>query len=71
MPKDQPQKPTFWNIVLSTIAAAVGVQSRKNHEQDFKSGNIYTYIAAGMIFTILFIIGVIVIVKIVLKSNGI
>lgn len=64
------KKPGFWHIVLTTMAAAFGVQSRKNHETDFKRGNIYTYIAAGVIFTVLFIIGVAIVVSMVMKSNG-
>ena len=52
------------------MAAAFGVQTRKNLETDFKHGNIYSYIAAGIIFTILFIAVVFTIVQAVLKSNG-
>jgi hypothetical protein len=64
------KEPSFWKIVLSTMAAAFGVQTRKNLETDFKHGNIYSYIAAGIIFTILFIAVVFTIVQAVLKSNG-
>lgn len=68
--EERNQSPGFWQIVLSTIAAAVGVQNRKNHEQDFKHGNIYVYIASGIIFTILFVLSMIFIVNLVLESNG-
>lgn len=61
-------KPTFWQIVSSTLAAAVGVQSSKNRERDFSGGNIYTYIAAGVIFTAIFVVVMIVIVKTVLSN---
>lgn len=61
-------KPTFWQIVSSTLAAAFGVQSSKNRERDFSGGNIYTYIAAGVIFTAVFVIVMIVIVKAVLAN---
>lgn len=64
-------KPTFLQIVLSTCAAAFGVQSNKNRERDFNSGNIYTYIAAGVIFTAIFVTVIIVVVKLVLRSSGI
>ena len=67
---DKPQKPSFWQIMLSTIAAAFGVQSKNNQERDFKHGNIYTYIAAGIIFTLLFITVVTILVQTVLSSNG-
>jgi hypothetical protein len=64
------EKPGFWRIVLSTFAAAFGVQNRKNLEQDFKYGSIYVYVAAGIIFTSLFILTVIMVVRMVMKSNG-
>ena len=63
----QSQKPGFWQIVLSTIAAAFGVQSKKNLEQDFRYGNFYVYIAAGVVFTALFVCTIILVVKIVLN----
>ena len=65
----RPKKPRFWQIVLSTMAAAFGVQSRKNLEQDFTYGNIYVYVVAGLVFTTLFVLAVLVVVKIVLASN--
>ncbi len=64
------QKPGFWQIVLSTLAAFLGVQSNKNRERDFKHGNIYVYIVSGLIFTVVFIFCVITVVKLVLKSSG-
>ncbi len=67
---EESDKPTFWSIVLSTFAAAFGVQNRKNLEKDFKHGNIYTYIAAGIIFTVLFVITVAIVVKVVLANSG-
>ena len=38
-------------IIQSTLAAAIGVQSKKNRERDFQEGNAGTFIAAGIIFT--------------------
>lgn len=70
MNDDNDQKPGFWQIVFSTLAAFFGVQSNKNRERDFKHGNIYAYIASGLIFTTLFIFCVVVVVKLVLKSAG-
>lgn len=63
-------KPTFLQIVLSTCAAAFGVQSNKNRERDFTGGNIYTYIAAGVIFTVVFVVVMVLVVKAVLRSSG-
>lgn len=63
-------KPNFLQIVLSVIAAAFGVQSSKNRERDFKGGNIYVYIAAGVIFTAVFVVLVILVVRLVLANSG-
>ncbi|WP_460227840.1 DUF2970 domain-containing protein [Aurantivibrio infirmus] len=60
-------KPNFFQIVLSTLAAAFGVQSKKNLERDTKHGNISHYIVAGIIFMILFVLTVSFIVKQVLR----
>ena len=49
--EEKDKKPSFGQVVLSTLAAAIGVQSDKNRERDFKGGSIKTYIAAGVIFT--------------------
>jgi len=65
------QKPNFWQIVFSTLAAFLGVQSNKNRIRDFKYGNIYTYVVSGLIFTIIFIFCVVSVVKMVLSNAGI
>ena len=55
-------------IVSSVIAAGLGVQSSKNRERDFNQGRPGVFIAAGIIFTLLFIGAVVAIVQLVLKS---
>lgn len=52
-------------IIQSTLAAAIGVQSKKNRERDFQEGNAGTFIAAGIIFTALFIATVMTVVQLV------
>ena len=52
-------------IIQSTLAAAIGVQSKKNRERDFPEGNAGTFIAAGIIFTALFIATVMTVVQLV------
>ncbi|MFO1348575.1 MAG: DUF2970 domain-containing protein [Pseudomonadales bacterium] len=68
--KDKPNKPNFRAIVMSTLAAAIGIQSNKNRERDFVHGNIKIYIAAGLIFTTLFIGSIVLLVKLVIKNAG-
>lgn len=66
----KPKKPNVFQIVLSTLAAAFGVQSSKNRERDFTSGSVATYIIAGVIFTAVFVLGVLFIVRLVLANAG-
>lgn len=68
--QEDEKKPGFWQIVFSTLAAFLGVQSNKNRERDFKHGNIYAYIVSGLIFTVVFIFCVVTVVRLVLKSSG-
>lgn len=59
------------HILTSVFSAAIGVQSKKNQEKDFNGkGSIYIYIAAGVIFTVLFVITVVTVVKMVLSNAG-
>ncbi|MDP5209041.1 MULTISPECIES: DUF2970 domain-containing protein [unclassified Microbulbifer] len=63
-------KPGFGQIVLSTLAAAIGVQSNKNRKRDFQSGSVMHYLVAGIVFTILFVLILAGIVKGVLSNMG-
>lgn len=64
------QQPNFRAIVMSTLAAAIGIQSNKNRERDFVHGNIKVYAVAGLIFTALFISSIVLLVKLVIKNAG-
>ncbi|MCP8898381.1 DUF2970 domain-containing protein [Gilvimarinus xylanilyticus] len=68
-PKSDNNKPSIGQTILSTLAAAVGVQSNKNRERDFTQGNLYVYVAAGIIFTGLFVGGLILLVKVLLGDQ--
>lgn len=50
-------------IVQSTLAAAIGVQSKENRERDFEEGNAGTFIVAGVLFTVLFVATIVVVVS--------
>jgi hypothetical protein len=52
---DDTDRITFLSIVLSVLAAAFGVQNRRNRERDFTKGNIYVFAIAGVVFTALFV----------------
>jgi hypothetical protein len=67
-PGDQRGGVTFWQVVSSTLAAAFGVQSSRNRERDFTHGKPLHFIIAGIIFTVLFVVAMVVIVNLVLSG---
>ena len=50
-------------VVQSTLAATIGVQSKKNRERDFEEGNAGTFIVAGVLFTVLFVATIVIVVS--------
>lgn len=63
-------KVALGTIARSILAAAFGVQSRRNQERDFVQGNYRHYIVGGILFTILFVATVATVVTLVLRSSG-
>lgn len=59
-----------WQVIISTLAAGFGVQSRRNRERDFKQGKAGTFIAAGLIVTVLLIASIVLVVNLVLGAAG-
>ncbi|MEP1471704.1 MAG: DUF2970 domain-containing protein [Halieaceae bacterium] len=57
-------------VISSVFAAGLGVQSSKNRERDFKQGRFGVFIAAGLIFTLLFMGALFAIVQLVIKNAG-
>jgi hypothetical protein len=68
--KQKDQQPGFGSIVMSTLAAAFGVQSSKNRERDFVKGNFKAYVVSGIIFVILFITSIVTLVKYLIAHAG-
>lgn len=64
-PKD---KPTFLQVMLSVMAAAIGVQSDKNRERDFSQSSPMPFIIGGLIFTLVFILSIVGVVMLVLPD---
>jgi hypothetical protein len=50
------------------LAAAIGVQSRTNKVRDFSRGNAAHFIVAGVLFTVVFVVVVMLVVKAVLTN---
>jgi uncharacterized membrane protein YidH (DUF202 family) len=61
---------SLWELIGSTLAAAIGVQKKANKERDFTRGKPYQFIVAGLIFTVLFVLAVTVVVRLVLAGSG-
>lgn len=59
-------KPTITQVIKSVLAAAIGVQSNDNRQQDFTQGSLVTYVIAGLIFTVLFVSGLVFLVSTIL-----
>lgn len=59
-------KPTITQVIKSVLAAAIGVQSDENRQKDFEQGSFSSYIVAGVIFTVLFVCGLVFLVSTVL-----
>ena len=59
------------NILItfkSVLAAFIGVQSRKQHEEDFARGSVVSYIVVAIVFVLIFIAVVITVVNLVMAS---
>ena len=54
-PNLDPVKPTFFQILISAIGAAIGVQRSEVRERDFQSDSPIPFILAGLIVTFVFI----------------
>ncbi|MBU2955718.1 DUF2970 domain-containing protein [Marinobacter sp. F3R08] len=67
--QQKPKRPGILKVMQSILAGAIGVQSDKRREEDFSSHSPWPYIIAGILFTVSFVVGLIVIVNLVLASQ--
>jgi hypothetical protein len=69
-PAEQRSKgPGILKVLQSVLAGALGVQSDKRREEDFSSHSPWPYIIAGIIFTVGFVVTLVIIVQVVLASQ--
>lgn len=66
--EEQDKKIGFWQIVFSTLAAAIGVQSKANLKRDFSQSSPFPFIVAGLVFTVIFMGCLIVAANLMLHS---
>lgn len=72
MDEEQNDKPlTFKEMLQSVLAAALGVQSGKNRSRDFSRGKPSHFVIMGVLFTGLFVLTILAVVKLVLHFAGI
>lgn len=65
--ENEPQQSplTFREMLQSVLAAAFGVQSAKNRSRDFSRGKPSHFIALGVLFTVLFVLGLLALVQLI------
>lgn len=67
---DKQQEPGLKETAGSVLAAAFGVQSSKNRQRDFSRGRARNFIIGGVVFTALFVLALVLVVKLVLRGAG-
>lgn len=63
---EEPTNIPFWRMMLSVMQASFGVQNKKNKERDFSSGSITGFVIAALIFTAVFVLLILGVVRMVL-----
>ena len=58
--------PSLFQLVLSVMAAAIGVQTKAGRERDFRTNSPLPFILSGLLFTIAFVATLILVVNLVL-----
>lgn len=72
-PTDPPGKPAkkrpgLLKVLQSILAGAIGVQSSKHQAEDFSSSSPWAFIVAGILFTVGFVVTLILVVQWVLPD---
>lgn len=67
--KQEPTQVSTLDVVISVFRAWLGVQTEENRKRDFNSNDPTPFIVAGIIFTLIMIIGVIIAVKFALSGT--
>lgn len=60
----------FLRVIKSVMSAMIGVQKKKNLEEDFSKNSATPFIVAGIIMTLLFIVAVWGVVQFALSANS-
>ena len=57
---------SFFQLMKSTLAAFIGVQSNANRERDFTHGKISHFIGIGLLFGLIFVLTLVGVVQLVM-----
>ncbi|MCE2030117.1 DUF2970 domain-containing protein [Sessilibacter corallicola] len=63
-------KLSFWQVLLSILAAAFGVQSQKNQERDFSRNRVVVFVVGGVLFTVVFVVSLAFLVQWIIQSSA-
>lgn len=58
-------KSSLANVIFSTLAAFIGVQSDKNRQKDFQQSSIVPFMIVGIILASLFILGLVFVARLI------
>ena len=61
------KKPGILQVIKAVLGAFAGVQSEQQRQQDFSAGSPLPYIITGVIFTLLFVVTLLLVVSWVLS----
>lgn len=64
-------KLTWWQVFKGTFMSFLGVQSEDARIRDTKHDNLKPFIVMGILMTVAFVLGLIVIVKVILHYAGV
>lgn len=65
------QRPGFWRVVFSVLAAFFGVQSNKNRERDFTAGRPSAYIFIGLSMALALVLIIFGLVRLITRFAGV
>ncbi|MGX5914660.1 DUF2970 domain-containing protein [Aliidiomarina sp. Khilg15.8] len=66
----QTKRPNLLQVFLSVVAALFGVQTEQARVRDFSQKSPLPYIAVGIVLIVLFVLGIALLVRTVLKLSG-
>ena len=70
-PPKSPASNSLWASVCSVAASFFGVQTAKNRQRDFTQGKAAHFIVIGVVMTLLLVVGLVMIVRLVLRQAGV